>query len=152
MNQQQDLGISNFIEQARFTRALEQELAATIRSLQGVRNARIHLSVPKQTSFIRSSAKPSASVMVDLISPGSLGDTQINGIIHLVSSSVSGLDSQSVSVVDQQGTLLSRSNNSELNASTEHMRMTRRIEQDYRDRIIEILSPVVGLELSLIHI
>lgn len=146
LNQEQDLGISNFIEQARFNRALEQELAATIRSLQGVRNARVHLSVPKQTSFIRSSAKPSASVMVDLISPGSLGDTQVSGIVHLVSSSVSGLDSESVSVVDQQGSLLSRSNNSELNASTEHMKMTRRIEQDYRDRIIEILSPVVGLD------
>ncbi len=144
LNQEQDLGISNFIEQARFNRALEQELAGTIRSLQGVRNARVHLSIPKQTSFIRSSAKPSASVMVDLISPQSLGDTQISGIVHLVSSSVSGLESDNVSVVDQQGNLLSRSNNSELTATTEHMRMTRRIEQDYRDRIIEILSPVVG--------
>ena len=56
LNQEQDLGISNFIEQARFNRALEQELAATIRSLQGVRNSRVHLSIPKQTSFIRSSA------------------------------------------------------------------------------------------------
>jgi flagellar M-ring protein FliF len=144
LNQEQDLGISNFIEQARFNRALEQELSATIRSLQGVRSARVHLSIPKQTSFIRSSAKPVASVMVDLIAPGSLGDTQISGIVHLVSSSVSGLEAESVSIVDQRGNLLSRSNNSELTATTEHMRMTRRIEQDYRDRILEILSPVVG--------
>ncbi len=146
LNQEQDLGISNFIEQARFNRALEQELAATIRSLQGVRNSRVHLSIPKQTSFIRSSAKPSASVMVDLISPGSLGDTQISGIVHLVSSSVAGLDSESVSVVDQQGNLLSQNSNTEFAGSTEHIRLTRQMEQEYRDRIVTILSPVVGLE------
>ena len=146
LNQEQDLGISNFIEQARFNRALEQELAATIRSLQGVRNSRVHLSIPKQTSFIRSSAKPSASVMVDLISPNSLGDTQISGIIHLVSSSVAGMDSDSVSVVDQMGNLLSQNSNAEFGGSTEHLRLTRQLEQEYRDRIVTILSPVVGLE------
>ena len=143
---QQDLGISNFIEQARFNRALEQELAATIRSLQGVRNSRVHLSIPKQTSFIRSSAKPSASVMVDLISPNSLGDTQISGIVHLVSSSVAGLESESVSVVDQMGNLLSQNSNAEFAGSTEHLRLTRQLEQEYRDRIVTILSPVVGLD------
>lgn len=146
LNQEQDLGISNFIEQARFNRALEQELAATIRSLQGVRNSRVHLSIPKQTSFIRSSAKPSASVMVDLITPNSLGDTQISGIVHLVSSSVAGLDSDNVSVVDQQGNLLSQNSNAEFAGSTEHLRLTRQLEQEYRDRIVTILSPVVGLE------
>ena len=146
LNQEQDLGISNFIEQARFNRALEQELASTIRSLQGVRNSRVHLSIPKQTSFIRSSAKPSASVMVDLIAPKSLGDTQISGIVHLVSSSVSGLTAENVSVVDQMGNLLSQSSDSELSGSTEHMRLTRQMEQEYRDRIVAILSPVVGLD------
>ncbi|MCG8415947.1 MAG: flagellar M-ring protein FliF [Pseudomonadales bacterium] len=146
LNQEQDLGISNFIEQARFNRALEQELAATIRSLQGVRNSRVHLSIPKQTSFIRSSAKPSASVMVDLITPNSLGDTQISGIVHLVSSSVAGLESDSVSVVDQQGNLLSQNSDTEFSGSSEHIRLTRQLEQEYRDRIVTILSPVVGLE------
>jgi len=140
----QSLGTSNFLEQARYHRALEQELVQTIKYIQGVRDARVHLSIPKQSSFIRNSNASSASVMIDIVSLQSLSDMQINGILHLVASSVAGLATENVSVVDQRGNLLSQHNNGEFNSSREHIRFTRGIEAEYSKRIIDILTPIVG--------
>lgn len=141
----QGLGTSNFMEQARYHRALEQELVETIKQIHVVRNARVHLSIPKQTSFLRSVNKPSASVMLELIGLETLTDTQLNGILHLVTTSVAGLDSKSVSIVDQRGNLLSQRGNSELNNSSENIRLIRQFENDYSNRITAILTPIVGV-------
>lgn len=140
----QSLGTSNFIEQARYQRALEQELVQTIKQIQGVREARVHLSIPKQTSFIRNSRRPSASVMIDVTSVQQPGDTQLSGILHLVASSVAGLEAEDVSIVDQRGNLLSNQNNSQLGNTSETIRYTRTIEQEYSARILDILTPIVG--------
>ncbi|MCH8134390.1 MAG: flagellar M-ring protein FliF [Proteobacteria bacterium] len=145
LEDEQGIGTSNFIEQARFNRALEQELVQTISHIQGVRDARVHLSVPKQTSFIRNSNKPSASVMIDLINPRSLSETQLMGIVHLVASSVAGLEAENVTVVDQRGNLLSHRSDSEFGTSSENIRFTRGIEEIYSSRIIDILTPIVGV-------
>lgn len=144
LEEEQGLGTSNFMEQARYHRALEQELVETIKHIQIVRNARVHLSIPKQTSFLRSVNKPSASVMIELIGLQTLSDTQLNGILHLVTSSVSGLEPASVSIVDQRGNLLSKNSDSTLGNSNENIRLTRQFEQDYSDRITTILTPMVG--------
>ncbi len=144
LNEEQGLGTSNFVEQARYNRALEQELTQTIRQIQGVRDARVHLSIPKQSSFIRNSRQPSASVMIDVAGLSAPGDTQLSGILHLVASSVAGLETDRVSIVDQRGNLLSDRSDSELGNSTEAMRFTRRIEEDYSDRILDLLTPIVG--------
>ncbi len=138
------LGTSNFIEQARYNRALEQELIKTIKLIRGVRDARVHISIPKQTSFLRSSSKPGASVMLDLLGTQSISDTQIAGIAHLVASSVAGLTIDNVSIVDQKGNLLSSEDGDELNSSNEQMRYTRELEQEYTQRITTLLGPVVG--------
>lgn len=138
------LGTSNFVEQTRYNRALEQELVTTIKLIRGVRDARVHLSIPKQNSFVRSGSKPSASVMLDLAGTQAISDIQIAGIAHLVSSSVAGMDSANVSIVDQKGTLLSKALDSEYQASSEQMKFTRELEQEYTQRIMSILSPVVG--------
>ena len=145
LEDEQGLGTSNFMEQARYHRALEQELVATIKHIQVVRNARVHLSIPKQTSFLRSANKPSASVMIELIGMETLSDTQLNGILHLVTSSVAGLDSKSVSIVDQRGNLLSQRSDSELNNSSENIRLTRQFEENYSNRITTMLTPIVGI-------
>ncbi len=144
LEDEQSLGTSNFIEQARYQRALEQELVQTIRQIQGVREARVHLSIPKQTSFIRNSRKPSASVMIDIAGGSRPGDQQLSGILHLVASSVAGLEAESVSIVDQRGNLLSDQNNSQLGNTSETIRYTRSIEEEYSNRIINILTPIVG--------
>ncbi|MFT4814715.1 MAG: flagellar M-ring protein FliF [Cyclobacteriaceae bacterium] len=144
LEEEQGLGTSNFMEQARYHRALEQELVETIRHIQIVRNARVHLSIPKQTSFLRSVNKPSASVMIELIGLQGLSDTQLNGILHLVTSSVAGMEPSSVSIVDQLGNLLSQNSDSNLGNSNENIRLTRQFEQDYSNRITSILTPMVG--------
>lgn len=145
LEQEQGLGTSNFMEQARYHRALEQELVETIKHIQVVRNARVHLSIPKQTSFLRNVNRPSASVMLELIGMESLSDTQLNGILHLVTSSVAGMESKNVTIVDQRGNLLSQSGDSELNNSSENIRLTRQFEENYSDRIATILTPIVGV-------
>jgi flagellar M-ring protein FliF len=138
------LGTSNFVEQTRYNRALEQELVTTIKLIRGVRDARVHLSIPKQTSFLRTGNKPSASVMLDIIGGQAISDIQIAGIAHLVSSSVAGMDSSDVSIVDQKGSLLSRQHNADFQSSAEHLQFTREIEQEYTKRILAILTPLVG--------
>jgi len=144
LQEEQSLGTSNFIEQARYHRALEQELVQTIKHIQGIRDARVHLSIPKQTSFIRNSNKPSGSVMLDLTGSQIINDAQLSGIVHLVASSVAGMEAEQVSIVDQRGNLLSRKGNSDFSSSSENIRFTRELEHDYSERIIDILTPIVG--------
>ena len=144
LSEEQSLGTSNFIEQARFNRALEQELVQTIKYIRGVRDARVHLSIPKRSSFLRGNNKPSASVMLDLVNLQSLGATQLAGIVHLVAASISGLKPEDVSIIDQRGTLLSQNPESDLSNSNENIRYARGIEDDYSNRILDILSPIVG--------
>lgn len=145
LEEDQSLGTSNFIEQARYQRALEQELVQTIKQIQGIRDARVHLSIPKQTSFIRNSRRPSASVMIDVAGVQHPGDTQLSGILHLVASSVAGMEAENVSIVDQRGNLLSEQSNSQLGNTSETIRYTRNLEQEYSNRIIDILTPIVGV-------
>ena len=145
LNEDQGLGTSNFVEQARYNRALEQELLQTIKQIQGVRDARVHLSIPKQNSFIRDSRKPSASVMIDIAGLQAPGDTQLSGIVHLVASSVAGLETDRVSIVDQRGNLLSNRSDQEFAQSAEAIRYTRTIEENYNERILDLLTPIVGV-------
>lgn len=144
LSEEFSLGTSNFIEQARYNRALEQELVKTIKLLRGVRDVRVHISIPKQSSFLRSSSKPSASVMLDVVGTGSISDMQIAGVGHLVASSVAGLKSEDVSIVDQKGNLLSGNGDDPLGSSNEQLKYTRSLEQEYTQRIIDILTPIVG--------
>jgi flagellar M-ring protein FliF len=144
LNEESSLGSSQFMEQARFTRALEQELMQTIKLINGVRDVRVHLSIPRQSSFIRSTGKANGSVMLDLINGRQLNENQIAGIRHLVASSVSGLDIEDVSIVDQRGNLLSKMADNEFTISSDHFQLTRALERDYAQRINEILAPIVG--------
>ncbi|HTR00136.1 MAG TPA: flagellar basal-body MS-ring/collar protein FliF [Candidatus Acidoferrum sp.] len=138
------IGASNFVEQTRYNRALEQELVTTIKLIRGVRDARVHLSIPKQTSFVRNGNKPSASVMVDLVGSQAISDSQIAGIAHLVSASVAGMEASDVSIVDQKGKLLSRQHDADFQSSAEQVQFTRELEQEYTQRILGILTPMVG--------
>jgi len=108
--QEQEMGVSSFVQKARFDRALESELAASIASLDSVKMARVHLALPKQSAFVRKKDKPAASVLVGLYAGRQLTDRQLAGVIHLVAFSVPGLDAEQVSVVDNNGKLLSSQN------------------------------------------
>tara|TARA_B100002049_G_scaffold233845_1_gene215225 strand:- start:2609 stop:4336 length:1728 start_codon:yes stop_codon:yes gene_type:complete len=102
------MGTSQFMESMQYQHALEGELARTIINMQGVRNARVHLAIPKRSLFIgREEQKSAASVMVDLAPGHELKAEQVEAIISLIIGSVPGLNPRDVSVVDQRGKLLS---------------------------------------------
>lgn len=142
----QKFGISQFAEQVNYQRAIEGELARTIESIQAVESARVHIAVPTQSVFLRDQQLPTASVMLTLY-PGRLLDGgQIAGIINLVSSAIPGLTAKNVTVLDQDGTLLSKipdmDNASGLNQRQLHY--VRQFEEDYVKRIEAILEPLFG--------
>ena len=100
-------GVSQFMENARYQHALETELARTIASLRPVEGARVHLAVPRQSAFVRDRRPASASVFVQLKAGKRLEQEQIQSIVNLVASSIPELEASHVTVVDQQGRLLS---------------------------------------------
>jgi len=145
LQKEQGFGTSQFIETARFQRALEGELSRTIATLRNVDSARVHLAIPKRSVFLRDRAEPTASVMVDLYSGRSLDDEQIAAIVHLVSSSVPHLAPENVTVVDQRGNLLSSGEtNNGLGHTSGQFSYKSKLELNYSDRIRELLEPIVG--------
>lgn len=142
----QKLGISQFAEQVNFQRGLEGELARSIQSLAAVRGARVHLAIPKQTAFLRDEQKTSASVLVSLAPGRRLDSAQVTGIVNLVASSVPQLAPGNVSVIDQEGNLLSQQKDPSRDAGLDasQIRYVRDIESAYIKRIETILAPIVG--------
>jgi len=142
----QKLGASQFLEQVNYQRALEGELARSIQSLAVVRGARVHLAIPKQSAFLRDEQKPSASVLVNLLSGRTLEPSQVAGIVHLVSSSVPQLSPQNVSVIDESGNLISQIRDPAREAGLDptQLKYVRDVESSYIKRIEAILEPVVG--------
>ncbi len=139
------IGASALMESARYQSALETELARTIAKVQGVQGARVHLALPKPSVFVRDSRKATASVMVQLYPGRRLEPGQVAAIVHLVASSVPELAPSDVTLVDQAGTLLnSPDDNSESAVSTRQFEYTRKLEQSYQRRIMELLEPIVG--------
>ena len=140
------LGSTQFAEQIAYQRGLEGELSRTIQSLAAVRGARVHLAIPKQTSFLRDEQKPSASVLVSLHPGRVLDSAQVAGIVHLVSSSVPQLAPTEVSVVDQDGNLITQQSDALKNAGLDpsQIKFVRELETSYVRRIEGILAPFVG--------
>jgi flagellar M-ring protein FliF len=139
------LGTSAMMESARYQSVLETELARTIVKVQGVQGARVHLALPKPSVFLRDSHKATASVMLQLYAGRRLEPGQVAAIVHLVASSVPELSAGEVTVVDQTGSLLNApDDNSESAVSTRQFEYTRKLEQSYQQRIVELLEPMVG--------
>jgi flagellar M-ring protein FliF len=140
----EQFGISQFSEQINYQRALEGELSRTIESLSPVQSARVHLAIPKPTLFVREQKLPTASVTVGLLPGRMLDEGQISAIVHMVSSSVTGLTAANVIIVDQAGRLLTNNDNSQQSANSAQIKMTKEMESHLKQRIEDILSPLVG--------
>jgi flagellar M-ring protein FliF len=138
-------GVSQFQETTRYHRALEGELARSVTSFDAVKSARVHLALPKRSSFLRNAPKPSASVVLSLYNGRGLERGQIEAIVHLVASSVPDLGHKDVSVVDQAGNLLTGRLQDDLNGlTTRQLEYTRQVETSLASRVVSILEPVVG--------
>jgi flagellar M-ring protein FliF len=139
------LGASTLMESARYQSVLETELARTIIKVQGVQSARVHLALPKPSVFLSDARKATASVMLQLYPGRRLEPGQVAAIVHLVASSVPELAASDVTLVDQAGSLLNAPDESaEAAASTRQFEYTRKLEESYQRRIIELLEPMVG--------
>ncbi len=142
----QKFGITQFAEQVNYQRALEGELARSVQSISAVAGARVHLAIPKPSVFVKEQQKPSASVVLSLQSGRMLDSSQASAIIHLISSSVPDLPAKNVTVVDQNGTLLSANRdsiNGEVMDATK-LKYVQQIEQSYINRIESLLIPLLG--------
>lgn len=138
-------GVSQFMEDVRYQHALEMELARTIASLQPVAGARVNLAEPRQSVFVSDNRTASASVFVQLKQGSTLEPEQVQAIVNLVASSVPNLSAGQVTVVDQQGRLLSAPNGHDPYAMDEReYDMIHRMETDYARRIEALLTPMVG--------
>ena len=145
MEGQSTFGTSQFMESARYQHALETELARTVGQVQGVASARVHLALPKQSAFLRDHKKASASVMLQLYGGRRLEPGQIAAIVHVVASSVPELEANEITLVDQNGTLLSSPEDEEDFAlSAKQFEYQSEIEHSYSQRIEDILVPIVG--------
>jgi flagellar M-ring protein FliF len=142
----QKLGVSQFHEQVNFQRALEGELARSIQSVAAVQAARVHLALPKASVFVRDQQKPTASVLLNLHAGRTMDPQQVSAIVHLVASSVPDLPIKNVTVVDQNGTLLSDAGRN-VNGKTldpSQLKYVDELQQSIVKRIESILTPILG--------
>lgn len=147
LEKDQGFGSNSFLQKARYHRALEGELAQSISKLNVVESARVHLAIPKQSAFARKSSKPAVSVVLNLYPGRVLDEMQAAGIINMVASSVPELDAENVTVIDQKGRLLSSTSASaDMMLSSTQFDYTRKLEERYVKRIMDIISPIVGMD------
>ena len=139
------MGSSKSVESARLKQGQEIELSRSISEIDGLVTARVHLAIPEKSVFARASTPPTASVFVQMENGRSLSRQQVDAIVHLVSSSVPFMAKNDVTVVDQYGNLLSRPpQDSAGMLSDAQLEHRIRLEDIYRNRVIALVSPIVG--------
>jgi flagellar M-ring protein FliF len=149
-----NLGVSDFVQKVNYRRALEGELARTILQLEEVEGARVHLVVPEKALFKEDEKPATASVVLKLKSGMPLKREAIQGITHLVSSSVEGLDAANVTIVDSRGTLLSDANkpNSVAALTSTQYDLQQKVEAYLAQKAQSLLESVVGTGNSLVQV
>jgi flagellar M-ring protein FliF len=140
------MGASRSVEAMKLKQAQEVEIARSISAMSDVIGARVHLALPEKSVFVRDRMDPTASVFVQLGQGRSLDELQVAAILNLVSASVAGLSRDDVTVIDQNGRLLSNSPDDPASIlSDTQLQYRMRLENIYRSRIESILTPLVGL-------
>lgn len=110
----QSFALTDFVQKVNYTRALQGELSRTIASLRPVESARVHLALPKKRLFKNQQKAATASVIINIKPGRQIHDSQVQGIVHLVSSSIEGLSPGDVTVIDQNGNVLTRTDEKSL--------------------------------------
>ena len=151
---QRTLGATEFEQQLNYRRALQGELGRTIRGLEEIQSSRVHIALPKESLFVSEEKKPTASVTLKLKPGRSLSSSQIEGIAHLVASSVEGLNAEDVIVVDNKGNILSKvKGESKLSGlSSSQIEFQRNLEKDTAARIQSLLENVVGQGKAVVRV
>jgi len=141
----ESFGTTSYAQRINFQRALQGEHMRAINSLDSVKTSKVLLSLPPKKTFLEEGDRPSASVVVDLKDGKVLSQDQVKGIIHLVSNAVEGLEPERVTVLDARGKMLSKNLVGGLaGMSNEMLEVKNKREQEFEQRIEDILSKVVG--------
>ena len=145
LKDQSSMTTSQLMEQVKINTALEQELARSIMQIGTVQSARVHLATPKQSVFVRDRTPPKASVVLAPYPGRAVSASQVQAIVHLVSSSVPYLAPDHVTVVDNVGKLMTESSTEQkLGLTSAQEQHKQHLEEVYRNRIMQILSPMLG--------
>jgi flagellar M-ring protein FliF len=147
MDKSDPLGVSQFVQDVRFRRGLEGELAQSILTLDAIAAARVHLAIAKSTSFVANDGDKSSASVVVAVKPGhTLSNEQIAAIVNMVSGSVASLAPARVSLVDQAGNYLSsRVDLSEgFDGASQGDAAAKRVQDEVRANVNELLGPVLG--------
>ncbi|MGA1868781.1 MAG: flagellar basal-body MS-ring/collar protein FliF [bacterium] len=142
-----DFGETEFSEQIKYKRALQGELGKTISHISEIEWAKVLLVMPEDTIFEEDQKKPSASVLIRLKRGKKLKEDQIEGILYLVASSVEGLESEQVTIVDSDGKVLSPGGNKNLYSSqlnVTQIEHQKEIEQNLEKKVTHLLEKIIG--------
>lgn len=144
LNDQGNIGNSQFLENARYLRALEADLSRTISSIEGISAARVHIAIPQNNVFADENGRPTASVVLSM-SPGLMSDKEkIRAIVQVVASSVPGLDPKDVAITDQYGHYLSGALEGDGVYSAEQLSYQNNMQRYYEKRIETMIIPIIG--------
>jgi flagellar M-ring protein FliF len=150
----QSFALTDFVQKVNYSRALQGELARTIASLGPVETARVHLALPEKRLF-KDQQKPATASVIIKLSPGKrLSEAQVEGVVHLVSNSIEGLDPGQVTVIDQNGNVLSRSGAKGLagNLSPDMLEFQMQVEQRLEDRAQALLDKSLGAKNAMVRV
>jgi flagellar M-ring protein FliF len=145
LKDQSSMTTSQFMEQVRYTAAIEQELVRSILQIDSIAAARVHLALAKQSAFVRDRTPPKASVVVTPQPGRMMTPSQVQAVVHLVASSVPLLTPDNVAVVDNHGKLITDSaTDAALGMTSAQTQHKQKMEEVYRQRVNQILMPIAG--------
>ncbi len=145
LDQERGLGTSQFMETVSYRRGLEGELARTIGAMRGVRSARVHLAIPERSVFVRDAREPSASVFLEVFAGRRPEQEQIDAVVNLVAGSVPMMSKDNVTVVDQNGNLLTgKDSRGDADRMKDQYEYTAKVEERLTRRVASLIAPIVG--------
>lgn len=149
-----NFGMTEFVQKLNYQRALQGELSRTISQLAGVEQARVHLAIPEKSLFMDDEKHPTASVVLKMKSAQALRESEVQGVIHLVASSIEGMDPEKVTVLDSRGKVLSKTGNSDPTGkmTTAMLEMQRTYEKTVEERLQSLLDRAVGTGKSVARV
>jgi len=150
----QSFALTDFVQKVNYSRALQGELARTIASLGPVETARVHLALPEKRLFKDQQKPATASVIIKLAPGKRLSESQIEGVVHLVSNSIEGLDPGQVTVIDQNGNVLSRTGEKGLtgNLSPDMLEFQMQVERRLEERAQALLDKSLGTKNAMVRV
>lgn len=142
-------GLTDTEASVMYQRALETELARTIKSIDGIKSARVHLVLPEESVFVSDTEEASASVTLKLDSGYSLNESQVRAIISMVSGSVKNLPKKNVQVIDNNLNLLSDglydgTDETEVSSASDQQETKEAFEEKLEDEVVETLEAIYG--------